>query len=113
MRSRPPVRAGWLGLPQHPLSHLPVSPEHGHTLCPPTTPCSLLASDVGKAALRRADIFADESGDRWKPVAGAAGGIWAAAKCILSRPWQLVSVASSGCQLPDWYPFTGTLPLSK
>ncbi|KAL4434686.1 hypothetical protein ABPG77_002809 [Micractinium sp. CCAP 211/92] len=30
---------------------------------------SLLASDVGKAALRRADIFADESGDRWKPVA--------------------------------------------
>lgn len=32
---------------------------------------SLLAGDVGRAALRRADMFADESGDRWKPVAVA------------------------------------------
>lgn len=33
---------------------------------------SRLAGDVGKAAARRADMFADETGERWKPVAGAA-----------------------------------------
>ena len=48
-----------------------------HSLPPPCTcqyVCSKLASDVGKAALRRQDIFADETGDRWKPVAGGLGG---------------------------------------
>lgn len=33
--------------------------------------CSKLAGDVGKAGARRRDIFADETGDRWKPLAGA------------------------------------------
>lgn len=56
----------------------PACPSSGLTLlatmpAPPHALRSHLASDVGKASLRRADLFLDESGDRWRPVAGGAG----------------------------------------
>ena len=53
---------------------------HAGTICSMTHhmcthyACSKLAGDVGKAGARRRDIFADETGDRWKPVAGAKLG---------------------------------------
>jgi hypothetical protein len=44
---------------------LPLAP-----FLPPV--CSLLASDTGRAALRRAQVFGDETGAMWRPVAGEA-----------------------------------------
>lgn len=58
---------------------------------------SLLASDVGKVALRRTELFADENGDRWRHVAAACiAELDALAAAVAAGVAQQLSAGAAG-----------------